>query len=367
MPRSTALRALYRSGSWGFRRRPRGGMTASMSRYASQARKARCHRPGPRSGRAEARRSRLPPKSEPGCGRGAGRPSRAGARDGPVDPPGWGSGCRSRPDCGPARAPPLSLGARPPHARARARSGCPAARRTYPAWPADGPAGAARCLGCTRPPNGHRRVPLPVRGRPPSGTTGRRFLAIACWAAAADSHTCTALRAGLNEAAARGGRDQIADGRYRQARHALALAVKGEAERAGADQPGAHGRIRWQQRSVVHVKGGGSSAQIKAASGIVKESMVCAWRRAAAWPMGTCCARGNPLASGTICSGNASACIGRPEARPCASSRRSACASFAQRKVRVPHRGQIDMDLFPKSAYSPLLPTNNCNGNPGYT
>ena len=80
-------------------------------------------RPGPRSGRTGARRFRLSPRPGLGCCHGAGRPSRTG--DGPVDPPGCGSGCGSRPGYGP----PFSFGARPPRSRAHARPGCPVTRR----------------------------------------------------------------------------------------------------------------------------------------------------------------------------------------------------------------------------------------------
>ena len=127
-------------------------MTALMFRCARQGGSRRGHRPGPRSGRAGACPSSLLPRPGAGCCRGSGRPARAGVGDGPVDPPVWGSGCRSRPGFGPARDRLLAFGACPPRSRARARPCCPAARRTDPAWPA----GAARRLGGTKPPNGHR-------------------------------------------------------------------------------------------------------------------------------------------------------------------------------------------------------------------
>ena len=67
-----------------------------------------------------ARPSRLPPRSGPECGHDAGRPSRAGAGDARIDPPGCGSGCGSRSGYGRRQAPPLSCGARPPRSRTRA-------------------------------------------------------------------------------------------------------------------------------------------------------------------------------------------------------------------------------------------------------
>ena len=107
---------------------PRRGAPCTVSRCARPARKASPSRARPRSDRTGARRSRLPPGPGPGGGRGAGRPSRTDAGDSPVDPPGWRSESGRRPGGGPARAPPLALGAR--------RPGCPPARRTDPARPA---------------------------------------------------------------------------------------------------------------------------------------------------------------------------------------------------------------------------------------
>ena len=73
-PRSPALRALYRSGAWGWGlvRRDRAGMTALMSRCARQARRRRRPTPGPRSDRTAACPSKPPPGPGPGCGCGAG-------------------------------------------------------------------------------------------------------------------------------------------------------------------------------------------------------------------------------------------------------------------------------------------------------
>ena len=59
---------------------------------------------------------------------------------------------------GPSAGSASFFGARPPRSRARSRSCCPAARRTHPAWPAGGPAGAARRLGCTKLHSGHRPI-----------------------------------------------------------------------------------------------------------------------------------------------------------------------------------------------------------------
>ena len=144
-----------------------------MSRCARQARKASRSWARPRSGRAGARRSKLPPGPGSGCGRGAGRPSRTDARDGPVDSPGHGSGCRSRPRLRPRAGSASCFGGRPTRSRARARPGCPAAQRTDPEWPAGGSAGAARRPGRPRPSSPSRTRAAP-RALPRSAAMQRR-------------------------------------------------------------------------------------------------------------------------------------------------------------------------------------------------
>ena len=67
--------------------------------------KRRRHRPGPRSGDRGASVQASPKVRA--CGHDAGRPSRAGAGDGRIDPPGCGSGCGSRSGYGRRQAPPF--------------------------------------------------------------------------------------------------------------------------------------------------------------------------------------------------------------------------------------------------------------------
>ena len=143
------------------------------------------------------RRSRLPPGPGPGGCRGVGRPSRADAGDSPVDPPGYGFGCRSHPGCDPVRVPPLCAWVRPPRSRARARPCCPAARRTDPAGLADGPAGAARRPGGARLPNGHRPS-SPFRTRAATRAQVRPSVPSRAALPRQDGHARPCLRVGRN-------------------------------------------------------------------------------------------------------------------------------------------------------------------------
>ena len=95
----------------GFGRRRRAGRTALMPRGASHARKA-----SPSQARSAIRQVRGVPvqastQARAWCGRGAGRPSGAATRGVPVDRPGCGSGCGSRPGCDRGRDPALFGGA----------------------------------------------------------------------------------------------------------------------------------------------------------------------------------------------------------------------------------------------------------------
>ena len=112
-PRSPALRALYRSGAWGWGlvRRDRAGMTALMSRCARQARKASPSHAAIRQDRGVSVQASTRARAWMRLWR-ARAPVRTGPGDGPVDPPGYGAGCGSRPGCGPERVAPISLGAR---------------------------------------------------------------------------------------------------------------------------------------------------------------------------------------------------------------------------------------------------------------
>ena len=201
-----------------------------MPRCAHQARKpSLSYRPGLRSGRAGARRSRLPPRPELGGCRGAVRPSRADAGDGPADPPGCGSGCRSRPGCGPVRAPLLCSWARPPRSRARARSCCPVARRTDPAWLAGRSAGAAR----PKPPNGHRlsstfRTRTATRAKVPPSVPSIAMLP------QKDGNARLCLRVGRNRYPAKNGYGATG---YRSSGYESSGAILGQT-RKGQDWPG---------------------------------------------------------------------------------------------------------------------------------
>ena len=168
MPRSTALRALYRSGSWDW------GVQVPA--------------PGRKDGLDVSLR-------QPGAG--AGRPSRAGTGNGPVDPPSCGSGCRSRDDFGPERVPPLSFGARPPRSRTRARPYYPAARRTDPDRPVGGPAGAAKRPSCTRPHSDNRPISA-SRTRAATRAQARPSMPSSAALPQKDGHARLCLRVGRN-------------------------------------------------------------------------------------------------------------------------------------------------------------------------
>ena len=153
---SVARQVPFRVAGRGFACRLRAAMTASTSCGARPARKA-----SPSLARSALRQDRgvsvqASPKARAWMRLERG-PRHAQAQDGPVDPPRWGSGRRSRPGCGPERTPPVFFWGR---ARARARPCCPTARR------------ARRRGHPPRPPRGDRPS-APSRTRPATDARAR--------------------------------------------------------------------------------------------------------------------------------------------------------------------------------------------------